>query len=637
MKKIIILFVLVISVVYTSVAQQSLIKVNRVNGATDPYPMSLVDSIVFSDFLQPSMDVYLKDRLDAISFPNTDIFNFNFSIDSGAASCGVPVVHNQAQSYGSMTDQQGNVYRTIVIGTQEWMAENLNTGIYRNGNPIDEVTGNAPWQALSTGAWAYYNNDTLRACPYGKLYNWFAVADPRNLCPSGWHLPSDAEWSTLIGYLDPAHDPTAVLDTQSTIAGGALKNGGQLYWQYPNTNATNSSGFSALPGGFRNVNGPFVAISGSGWWWSTTAFDADNAFARQLVATGGNVSRITADMNRGFAIRCVKDPAGLGSINTLDCGNATNTGTLTAGTAANGVSSTLAYTGGNGGTHSGQTVNSTGVTGLTATLAAGSMANGSGTLTWTITGTPNAAGTANFALNIAGQGCTLNLTVNAGGGIVSNPGAGVTYGGVNYPTVVLGNGQEWMAENLRTTQYNDGTAITLVTDNAQWEANNINSTSLPMMCWYNNDQATYTANTFGALYNWYAVSPTTNGNRNVCPIGWHVPTDAEWSTFINYLDPNANGGENTNTAGSKMKSTGTQYWQSPNIDATNESGFSGLPGGLRGLNGTFNLIGSYGGWWSSTEDDTVLAWNRNLIIDIGSASRNYAGKSSGLSVRCIKD
>ena len=617
MKKIIILFVLVISVAYTSVAQQSLIKVNRVNGATDPYPMSLVDSIVFSDFLQPSMDVYLKDRLDAISFPNTDIFNFNFSIDSGAASCGVPVVHNQAQSYGSMTDQQGNVYRTIVIGTQEWMAENLNTGIYRNGNPIDEVTGNASWQALSTGAWAYYNNDALRACPYGKLYNWFAVADPRNLCPSGWHLPSDAEWSTLIGYLDPAHDPTAVLDTQSTIAGGALKSEGQLYWGYPNTNAINNSGFSALPGGFRNVNGPFVTLSSSGWWWSATASDADNAFARQLVASGGNVNRITADMNRGYAIRCVKAPAGLGSINTLDCGNATNNGTLTAGTAANGVSSTLAYTGGNGGTHSGQTVNSTGVTGLTATLAAGSVANGSGTLTWTITGTPNAAGTASFALNIAGQGCTLNLTINAGGGIVSNPGAGVAFNGYTYPSIVLGNGQEWMAENLRTTTYANGDPIPNITDNAQWSA-------LTTGAWSYYDNNSQFQNPYGKLYNWYAV----NDSRNVCPAGWHVPTNQEWTVLSNYLGGSL-------VAGGKLKSVGTLFWSSPNQDATNEIGFSGLPGG--GKIGVSINMGSNGYYWTSTEIGSTTANSKYLSSANGELSGYGDDKWIGFSVRCLKD
>jgi uncharacterized protein (TIGR02145 family) len=216
-------------------------------------------------------------------------------------------------------------------------------------------------------------------------------------------------------------------------------------------------------------------------------------------------------------------------------------------------------------------------------------------------------------------------------------GKGITYNGYNYPTVILGNGQEWMAHNLRTTQFNDGTSIPLVTDSLQWVSNYNNSTNLPMMSWYNNDQATYTANNFGALYNWYAVNPLTNGNKNVCPAGWHVPTDAEWSTFINYLDPNAAGGNNNNTAGGKMKSTGTQYWLTPNTDATNESGFSGLPGGSRDYDGTFNFIGLNGYWWSSTEGSTDDAWFRDLGYGSGSADRLYYSKANGMSVRCLRD
>ena len=230
---------------------------------------------------------------------------------------------------------------------------------------------------------------------------------------------------------------------------------------------------------------------------------------------------------------------------------------------------------------------------------------------------------------------SITYTVNSSG-IVSNPGAGVTYGGVNYPTVVLGNGQEWMAQNLRTAQYNDDTPITLVTDNAQWAANMNNGTTVPMMSWYDNDQAT---NTFGALYNWYAVSPTTNGNRNVCPVGWHVPTDAEWNTLIGYLDPSFNPNENIQsaTAGGKMKSTGTQYWQNANQDATNESGFSGFPGGFRNGDGTFGNVGGFGYWWSSSEYYSGNAWSRNLRSHDGSAGRYYDYEVLGYSVRCLRD
>ena len=116
-------------------------------------------------------------------------------------TCGTLNVHNPDLIYGTMTDQEGNVYKTIVIGTQEWMAENLNTGVYRNGDAIVTDLDNAAWGATTSGAWSYYNNDASFACPYGKLYNWFACTDSRGLCPTGWHVPSDAEWTTLTNFL----------------------------------------------------------------------------------------------------------------------------------------------------------------------------------------------------------------------------------------------------------------------------------------------------------------------------------------------------------------------------------------------------------------------------------------------------
>jgi uncharacterized protein (TIGR02145 family) len=193
-----------------------------------------------------------------------------------------------------------------------------------------------------------------------------------------------------------------------------------------------------------------------------------------------------------------------------------------------------------------------------------------------------------------------------------------------YKTIVVGT-QEWMAENLRARTYRNGVAIPLVTDQTQWAANYNNGTALPMMCWYNNDSATY-ACPYGRLYNWYAVT----SSNNVCPTGWHVPTDAEWTTLTTFLG----GG---NVAGGKMKSTGTQYWASPNTAADNSSGFSGLPGGFRDSNGPFGTIGASGGWWSSSEDNTIYAWNRNLGYTNGLASRNFKLKSHGFSVRCLRD
>ncbi len=193
-----------------------------------------------------------------------------------------------------------------------------------------------------------------------------------------------------------------------------------------------------------------------------------------------------------------------------------------------------------------------------------------------------------------------------------------------------------MAENLRTTKYRDGSNIPLVKDNAKWvNMSNGKHLKKPMMCWYNNDQETYTANKFGALYNWYAINPATNGNKHVCPIGWHVPTDDEWTTLTTFL------GESV--AGGKMKSTGTQYWTSPNTDATNSSGFSAFPGGYRDDGGGFGDVGDNGNWWGSRGNTffeasgSIDAWCRMLGYDVGDVNGWPNSKTLGYSVRCLRD
>ncbi len=321
------------------------------------------------------------------------------------------------------------------------------------------------------------------------------------------------------------------------------------------------------------------------------------------------------------------------NISSLNCAGATNNGTLTAGTAASGVNSVVPYTGGNGGAYTAQSINSTGVTGLTATLAAGTLANGNGNLTYTISGTPATSGTASLALSIGGQSCTLSRTVNLGGQIGATPHTcGVTnvhnpaktYGtmtdqqGNVYKTIVIGN-QEWMAENLKTTLYRNGVAIPNVTNATQWRG-----LTTGAWCSYNND-AQYDC-PYGKMYNWYTVVDS----RNLCPTGWHVPSDAEWTTLTNTL-----GGEGI--AGGKMKSTGTQYWLSPNTGATNESGFSGLPGGLRNDDGAFFNLGNYGGWWSSSQDDATIARYRYLDYYFANANGSSNLKANGFSVRCVRD
>jgi len=307
----------------------------------------------------------------------------------------------------------------------------------------------------------------------------------------------------------------------------------------------------------------------------------------------------------------------VGVISTLECSSATNNGTLTGTITASGVTSIISYTGGNGGAHNGQRVKSTGVYGLTATLQAGTFANGNGNLTYTITGRPATRGTASFALNIGGMTCTVTRAVTQYGSDITD------IEGNSYKTVYIGT-QQWMGENLKTAKYNDGTTIQNVTDNAQWAKLTTGAWS-----YYKNDAANNTK--YGKLYNWYAVIPN---NKNVCPSGWHVPTDAEWAVLTNYLDGL--------TAGGKMKEVGTTNWISPNTDATNTSLFTGLPGGARDYYGNYSGIGLNGNWWSSTEDDSQILYvlyarYLNMSNKIGSARRSYFEKKSGFSVRCLRD
>jgi uncharacterized protein (TIGR02145 family) len=191
----------------------------------------------------------------------------------------------------------------------------------------------------------------------------------------------------------------------------------------------------------------------------------------------------------------------------------------------------------------------------------------------------------------------------------------VSLSGYDYKTVKIGT-QWWFAENLQTTQYNDGTSISNVTNDSAWVA-----LTTGAYCWYDNNISNKA--TYGALYNCYAVN-----TGKLCPSGWHVPSNTEFITLTTFL-----GG--TNVSGGKMKST--TGWNSPNTGATNESGFSGLPGGTRYYNGAFDGVGNYGNWWSSTESSTTYAWGRHLDYDYTYVIRTNLNQGSGLSVRCLRD
>ena len=280
----------------------------------------------------------------------------------------------------------------------------------------------------------------------------------------------------------------------------------------------------------------------------------------------------------------------------------------------------MVYQGGNGKTFIDKSFSSINVLGLTAYLAGGTISNGEGYLNFRVTGTPLNGGKAILPLRFGGRSCNFEVDVKQ---LEIRQGQPITDKEGNfYKTVYIGK-QQWMAENLKTSKYNDGTSIPYITDAGQWENNTTGA-----WCYYDNNAANNAK--YGKLYNWYAVSKTTNGNKNICPTGWHVPTDAEWTVLTDYL-----GGETV--AGGKMKEVGTNNWDSPNTGATNISLFTGLPGGTRDNLGYYYIVGNLGYWWSSSEYNTGTAWYRYLYYYDGIAYRSGYSKGIGFSVRCLRD
>ena len=398
----------------------------------------------------------------------------------------------------------------IKIGNQTWMKKNLNLTTYRNGDPIPEVKDSIEWANSTTGAWCHYNNDPANDAIYGKLYNWYAVNDPRGLAPLGWHIASDEEWIMLTAYLGG-----------NDKAGTKLKEAGTKHWTSTEGISTNSSGFTGLPGGSRVEDGTFDEMGETAYWWTSTESETNGAWYRYILGWDGAVHREAPYKQDGFSIRCMKD--------------------------------------------------------------------------------------------------------NPTQSIVSN----IAKTKINIANVQIGN-QTWMKRDLNVSKYRNGDLIPEVKDSTAWS-----KLTTGAWCHYNNDPANDAI--YGKLYNWYAV----NDPRGLVPNGWHIPSDAEWNLLIKNIDPAADttcsNCVQSTTAGGAMKETGIIHWSNPNTGATNRSGFTGLPGGYRYYDGTFHSGRNFGNWWSSTENDATSAWLRTLPYAFGNVARNYSNKHVGLSVRCLND
>ena len=207
---------------------------------------------------------------------------------------------------GCTKDDKANSGTSIKIGTQTWTTTNLDVATYRDGTIIPQVTDQADWAGLTTGAWCYYNNTTANGTTYGKLYNWYAVAGIHDtdsatpnkiLAPNGYHVPSDTEWTTLTTYLGG-----------ESIAGGKMKSTDTTLWLSPNADATNSSGFTGLPGGYRSYVGSFYYVGTNGLWWSSSEVNTSSAWNRSLGYNGGIANRSGYfSKEGGFSVRCLRD------------------------------------------------------------------------------------------------------------------------------------------------------------------------------------------------------------------------------------------------------------------------------------------------------------------------------------------
>jgi uncharacterized protein (TIGR02145 family) len=494
----------------------------------------------------------------------------------------------------TVTDIDNNVYRTIRIGNQWWMAENLKVTHYCNGDVIPNVTGNSEWESLTTGAYCIYDNNIDNVTTYGRLYNWYAVNDSRQLAPAGWHVPSDTEWQTLIDYLGG-----------DAVAGGKMKESGYTHWMEYCAGATNESGFSALPGAGRDYYGHCYSMGTNASFWSSTGYDSNGASARWLRCEYSDVNRDYYFKQLGFSVRLVRDNSnanvapiafftvnfGLANIETIfTCdasGCSDNEDTISA--------LQVRWDWENDGIW--DTVYST---------------------TKTASHKYSAAGLKTIKMEVKDTGDLIDIFTQQIAVIES--GTVTDTDGNTYQTVKIGD-QWWMAENLKVTHYRNGDVIPNIIDDSEWS-----SLSTGANCDYANNSDNVA--TYGRLYNWYAVTDS----RNIARAGWHMPSDAEWQTLIDYL-----GGDFI--AGGKMKETGTTHWKSPNTGATNESGFTALPGGYRPYGGGYYPMSSYAGFWSFTEISSNLAWGRLLSYDNSEARRNngYCDKRFGYSVRLVKD
>jgi uncharacterized protein (TIGR02145 family) len=568
-----------------------------------------------------------------------------------------------AAGSGTVIDQDGNSYTYLTYGDQVWTVDNAEMVTYRDGTPIPQVTDNTEWANLNTGAWCYYGNDPSK----GKLYNWYAVAgihdnDPntpnKEFAPEGWHVPNDAEWTSLVNFLInqvPDYDGTttenkigkAMASTTGWISStttGAIGNDQSL---------NNSSGFNAFPEGGRYASGTFAHEGKDAVFWSSTESSTIGAWCNSLWYNNNSSIRYSNGQRSGISVRFVRGDVNSNGIDDDNDGYTQNQGDCDDADATIYPGATEILDGidndcdgsvdedlcGNGTIDSGEDCDDGGLNDPASNCYECQYfedADNDGFNAYFDCNDFDASiypGAEEIEDGIDND-CDgeIDEGFNASGTVTDQDGN--TYDYLTY------GDQVWTVENAEMVTYRDGTEIPQVTDGTEWE-------NLTTAAWayYNNDP------TKPRLYNWYAVmgihdtDPNTP-NKEFAPEGWHLPSDAEWTTLEEYLIASGYNYDGTTTGNKIAKAMASNTgWNSstamgaPGNDQSlnNSSDFNAFPEGGRGDGGSFFGEGGDAVFWSSTENGADAAWNRTLYNDFSNLLRYYSNGRKGYSVRFVRD
>ena len=542
-------------------------------------------------------------------------------------------------------DADGNRYATVVIGTQCWMKENLRTTKYANGTAIEVGTSTS-----TTIPYRYApNGNESNVATYGYLYNWVAVmngasssdANPsgvQGICPTGWHVPSDEEWTQLTNYV--SSQSQYVCGNDNTIAKALASTTGWnsstatcAVGNIPDDN--NKTGFSALPAGY--YDGSYYDFGYNANLWSATEISSTNAYSRYLGYYKAGVYRNYDFKYYAFSVRCLRDATSGGGGETTQTGPTVTTGSVSA------ITSTSATVAGNVTADGNSAITACGVCyGTTANPdLTGNHVEAAGTTgEFTVNLTGLTAGTTYYVRAYAtnsvgtayGEAQTFTTTTDACNGVSSLTDIDEN----TYNTVAIGT-QCWMKENLRTTKYANGTAI---------EVGTSTSTTIPYRYAPNGNESNVA--TYGYLYNWVAVmngasssDANPSGVQGICPTGWHVPSDEEWTQLETYVksqtDYQCSGSyiakALASTAGWNTSGTTCAVGNIP--DDNNKTGFSVLPAG--NYSGSYYNIGGNASLWSATEGGSTYAYGCGLNYANAYVARGTSYKENAFSVRCLRD